>query len=107
MVRRSNYFNWKAQINSVQTPPSTVAFSSGNIPDDLPALQTPKAPEPRDELERYLSIERELHVKDGLLWWYERKYVYPRLYWMVVDYLSIPGMLFYFLFSADLSLKIY
>jgi hAT family C-terminal dimerisation region len=81
-----------------------------NIFDDLPALRPPKAAAHRDELEKYLSTERELNVDDGLLWWYERKHVYPRLSRMAMDYLSIPGNLslyivnrvthFYILFAA-------
>ena len=57
------------------------------------------APKPstlRDELERYLSTDPE-DVKDALLWWYERKDVYPRLHRMALDYLSIPRE-FYFHF---------
>lgn len=69
-----------------------------NIFDKLPALQPPRIRELRDELERYLSTGRELHVKDGLLWWFERKHIYPRLYRMATDYLSIPGK---FLFSSQ------
>ena len=45
----------------------------------------------------YLSTERELSVKDSLLWWYERKHIYPRLSRMAMDYLSIPGNLSFFI----------
>lgn len=45
----------------------------------------------------YLSTERELSVKDGLLWWYERKHIYPHLSRMAMDYLSIPGNLSFFI----------
>ena len=71
--------------------------SSTNIFDDLPALRPPEAAKHRDELEMYLSTERELSVKDGLLWWYERKHIYPRLSRMAMDYLSIPGNLSFFI----------
>jgi hAT family C-terminal dimerisation region len=53
-----------------------------------------------DELAKYLSTPRDLHVKDGLRWWYDRKHLYPRLHRMAMDYLSIPGK-FFFLFSID------
>jgi len=68
-----------------------------NIFDNLPALQAPNIQELMDELARYLSTGRELHVKNGLLWWFERKHIYPTLYRMAMDYLSIPGKLIYFL----------
>ena len=64
---------------------------SKNIFDNLPALQAPKPMELRGELDRYLSTDPK-HVTDALAWWYEHKHVYPRLYWMAMDYLSIPGM---------------
>jgi len=38
-------------------------------------------------------MEREVGVKDGLVWWFEWKHIYPRLYWMAMDYLSIPELL--------------
>jgi hypothetical protein len=31
-------------------------------------------------------------VKDGLMWWYEKRVAFPRLSRMARDYLSIPGM---------------
>ena len=58
--------------------------------DDLPALTVPHAVELRDELAQYLSTDPE-QVKDVLLWWNERKSMYPRLSRMALDYLSIPG----------------
>ena len=64
---------------------------SKNIFDNLPALQAPKPMELHGELDRYLSTDPE-HVTDALAWWYEHKHVYPRLYRMAMDYLSIPGM---------------
>jgi hypothetical protein len=80
-----------------KTPSKTASESSStNIFDDLPALRPPKAAVHRDELEKYLSTDRELHVNDGLLWWHERKHIYPRLSRMALDYLSIPGKLSFF-----------
>ena len=61
-----------------------------NIFDHLPALSAPKAKELRDELARYLSTDPE-QVDDVLLWWHERKSMYPRLLCMALDYLTIPG----------------
>ena len=46
------------------------------------------------KLDKYLSTDPE-HVTDALAWWYEHKHVYPRLHWMALDYLSIPGKLEY------------
>jgi len=80
--------------NSSQTqksPSKTASSSAINIFDDLPALRPPKAATHRDELAKYLSTDRKLHVNDGLLWWHERKHIYPRLSQMALDYLSIPG----------------
>jgi len=76
-----------------------MASSSTNIFDDLPALRPPKAVTHRDELEMYLSTERELHVNDGLLWWHAWKHIYPRLSRMAMDYLSIPGDISSFIFN--------
>ena len=42
---------------------------------------------------RYLSTDPE-NVKDVLIWWHERKAMYPRLSRMALDYLTIPGTLF-------------
>jgi hypothetical protein len=46
-----------------------------------------------DELDRYLMADVE-KVKDGLMWWNERRTAFPRLSRMACDYLSIPGKLF-------------
>lgn len=72
------------------------ATSTSNIFDDLPSLKLAEATEPQDELERFLSTERDLRVKDGLHWWVEHKHLYPRLHRMALDYLSIPGKFFFF-----------
>lgn len=52
-----------------------------------------------DEITRYLSAPLE-HTLDPLLWWTEKKTVYPRLSRMALDYLSIPGRL---IVSIDIS----
>jgi hAT family C-terminal dimerisation region len=79
-------------LNLQNDPRETTA--STNIFDDLPSLKPSDAKEPQDELERFLSTERDLNVKDGLPWWVDRKHLYPRLSRMALDYLSIPGKLF-------------
>ena len=61
-----------------------------NIFDNLPTLSAPKAKELRDELTRYLSMDPE-QVDNVLLWWHERKIMYPQLSRMALDYLTIPG----------------
>jgi hypothetical protein len=71
-----------AQTNSL--------MSSKNIFDNLPAIQAPRVSDLRDELERFLSTDPE-HVEDVFIWWYEHKHVYPCLYRMALDYLTIPG----------------
>jgi len=43
-----------------------------------------------DELQRYLAVDVE-DVKDGLVWWYDKRATFPRLSRMACDYLSIPG----------------
>jgi len=49
-----------------------------------------------DELQRYLAADVE-DVTDGLIWWYERRAMFPRLSHMARNYLSIPGEFFFFL----------
>ena len=65
-----------------------------NIFDSLPALSALRIQELHDELDRYLSTDSE-HVVDVLMWWTERKSMYPHLSHMALDYLSIPGELIY------------
>ena len=48
-----------------------------------------------DELQHYLAADVE-DVKDGLLWWHERRAIFPQLSCMARDYLSIPGEPFFF-----------
>lgn len=43
-----------------------------------------------DELQRYLATDVE-DVKDGLMWWYDKRAIFPRLSRMARGYLSIPG----------------
>ena len=42
------------------------------------------------EIQEYLSHIVE-NIKDALKWWVDNKYVYPNLYGMALDYLSIPA----------------
>jgi hypothetical protein len=65
-----------------------------NIFDNLPALSAPRIRDLHNELDRYLSTDPE-HVIDVLMWWTERRSMYPHLSCMVLDYLSIPGELTY------------
>jgi hypothetical protein len=60
--------------------------------DNLPALSAPRIRELRDDLDRYLGTDPE-YVVDVLMWWTERKSMYPRLSRMALNYLSIPGEL--------------
>ena len=65
-----------------------------NIFDRLPAICAPKATDLHDKLDRYLSTDPE-HTDNVLLWWAERKGSYPCLSRMALDYLSIPGKLYF------------
>jgi hAT family C-terminal dimerisation region len=65
-----------------------------NIFDNLPALSAPRIRDLCDKLDRYLSTDPE-HVIDVLMWWTERRSMYPHLSRMALDYLSIPGELTY------------
>ena len=58
--------------------------------DTILKSSSSKTVELRSELDRYLSIDTEV-VDNVLLWWWERKSVYPCLSRMALDYLSIPG----------------
>jgi hAT family C-terminal dimerisation region len=59
-----------------------------NIFDNLLDNKLPSSSD--DELQHYLATDVE-DVKDGLMWWYERRAMYPRLSRMAHDYLAIPG----------------
>lgn len=63
---------------------------SQNIFEKLPTLAAPNVTDLRDELDRYLSLDRE-DVKDVIMWWFERQHSYPQLSKMALDYHSIPG----------------
>lgn len=91
-----DYYLNKTHSRNLQND-SCKATTSSNIFDDLPSLKPAVATKPQDELEIFLSMERDLNVKDGLRWWVECKHVYPRLHRMALDYLSIPGNFFSFL----------
>ena len=61
-----------------------------NIFDNIPALAKPKLSELHVKLMAFLSPDPE-HVDDVLTWWFERRSLYPRLYWMALNYLTLPG----------------
>ena len=61
-----------------------------NIFDNLPSLAKPQTSRLRDELAVYLLAPIE-EAEDPILWWSERRAVYPRLSCMALDYLTIPG----------------
>ena len=50
------------------------------------------------ELEEYLRKPVE-NVKEPLKWWIANRHVYPTLHRMALDYLSIPGELYYTFYS--------
>ena len=70
-------------------------MSSNNIFDNLPGLASTSR-DIRDELKLYLSTDAE-DVKDGILWWYERRSTFPCLSQMARDYLSIPGKCIFYI----------
>ena len=70
---------------------TTSTSESENMFDNLPALIAPAPTELRGELERYLSTDPK-HVTDVLAWLYARRAIYPRLHWMALNYLMIPGV---------------
>jgi len=49
-----------------------------------------------DKLQLYLAADVE-DMKDRLIWWYERRAMFPQLSRMARNYLSIPGESFFFL----------
>lgn len=60
----------------------------------------PDSSDLRDELDRYLSMDLE-PVIDGLQWWSERKDLYPCLSLMALNYLSIPGTFYFFIYNSS------
>jgi hAT family C-terminal dimerisation region len=65
--------------------------------DNMPFLSVPKKAAVVDELARYLASPTEA-TEDPLLWWTEKRMVYPRLARMALNYLSIPGQFYLDLF---------
>jgi hypothetical protein len=63
---------------------------SRNMFDNMDALLVPKNSDARGELDRYLSTDVE-EVNDAVMWWTERKGMYPALSRMALDYLTILG----------------
>lgn len=66
--------------------------------DNMSFLSVPKKAAVVDELTRYLASPTEATL-DPLLWWIEKRAVYPHLARMALDYLSIPGK-FYLAYSC-------
>jgi hypothetical protein len=62
---------------------------ANNFFDNLLDVMT-SSQDDHNELNRYLATDVE-DVKDGLMWWYERRATFPRLSHMAQDYLSISG----------------
>jgi hypothetical protein len=58
--------------------------------DNMDALLAPKISDARGELDRYLNTDVE-EVRDAVMWWAERKAMYPALWRMALDYLTTPG----------------
>lgn len=55
---------------------------------------TKAIPSQTSELDGYLRKPVE-NVKDPLKWWIGNRHVYPNLFRMALDFLSIPGMFFF------------
>lgn len=72
---------------------------------NLPALSKIQRTAPSEEIERYLSEPRE-DVDDALMWWYERRAVYPCLSRMARDFLAIPGTSFFTSLLIDANLHV-
>jgi hypothetical protein len=66
--------------------------------DNLAVLAPPKPADLGSELDRYLNADVE-HVANPIAWWCEHRGTYPRLSRMALDYLTIPGILFFSLSS--------
>jgi hypothetical protein len=58
---------------------------------DVLLKPSPSSKATGDEIDRYLATDPE-EVENPLLWWWERRSMYPDLSRMALDYLSIPGM---------------
>lgn len=70
--------------------------SASSDNDDSSAEESGSASEDEDEfeneLDRYLGSRRVKNVQDPLKWWYDHRDVYPCLWRMARDYLTVPGM---------------
>jgi hypothetical protein len=62
--------------------------------DNMPTVSGPAKVALTDELTRYFAAPTE-PAPNPLLWWAERRAVYPRLSRMALNYLSIPGLNFH------------
>jgi len=74
-----------------------------NIFDALPTVSRSKKVGLADEITQYLSAPTEATL-DPLVWWTERKGIYPHLSRMALDYLSIPGQSFFFFLVSYLKI---
>lgn len=71
--------------------PKSSSKSSSKQPNLFDKLLKPSpSNETRNELDRYLATDTE-DVEDPLLWWAERRSMFPALSRMALDYLSIPA----------------
>ena len=59
----------------------------------MAALAPPKLTDLHSKLNQYLSTNV-AYVADPIAWWHEHHALYPQLSWMVLDFLTIPGMYF-------------
>lgn len=89
----NQFFNWITATYYLRTlQPESPVQSSSNIFDNLLAFKDVSVHEFIDEITRYLRTGPEnVQNKDLLMWWYERKHIYPHLYRMALNYHTIPG----------------
>jgi hypothetical protein len=78
------------------------AHASDNMFDAMQALAAPRTRELRNEIDRYLSTDVE-ETSDVLMWWRERRSMFPKLARMATDYLSIPGLISFIFLSTQLT----
>lgn len=69
------------------TRPQAAFSDDGFSPDELSDVETSSL---KNELEAYLDAPR-VDTDDPLGWWSENRHLYPRLWRMARDYLTIPG----------------
>jgi hypothetical protein len=69
----------------------------------LPVLSTAKKSALADELTQYLATPVEA-TKDPLTWWVKKQATYPCLSRMARNYLSIPGLSFFYILSTSIDL---